>query len=266
MNHPNIGGIYGLEEANGITALVMELVEGEDSRERIARGAIPLDEALPIAKQIAEALEAAHEQGIIHRDLKPANIKAAPRRHREGARLRLGEGDGTECIGGADAVAVTDDYVTRDDRDGVILGTAAYMRPEQARGKAVDKRSDIWAFGCVLYEMLTGKRAFAGDEVADTLAKVLDAHPDWLALGVALPLRVRELLHRCLEKDARRRLRDIGDALADLQDVATRVEYRATGSTPDPACAGGEWRGRANYPVARACRRWRRRLAYHRTT
>ena len=235
LNHPNIGGIYGLEEANGITALVMELVEGDDLSQRIGRGAIPLDEALPIAKQIAEALEAAHEQGIIHRDLKPANIKVRPDRTVKVLDFGLAKALEPSSSAGVDATAsptITSPAMMTG--VGVLLGTAAYMSPEQARGKAVDKRSDIWAFGCVLYEMLTGKRAFAGDEVADTLAKVLEAHPDWLALGAAVPLRVRELLHRCLEKDARRRLRDIGDALADLQDVATAsVEYRATGSTPN---------------------------------
>ena len=248
LNHPHIAAIFGLEEgptgaASHVRALVLEFVDGETLADRIARGAIPIDEALPIAKQIAEALEAAHEHGIIHRDLKPANIKITP----EGTIKVLDFGlaklaEPAPMASGSsrnDAEMTASPTITSPAMMtgvGVLLGTAAYMSPEQARGKTVDKRSDIWAFGCVLYEMLTGRRAFAGDEVADTLAKILEAHPDWLALGAAAPLRVRELLHRCLEKDARRRLRDIGDALADLQDVATTsVEYRATGSTPNPS-------------------------------
>ena len=216
LNHPHIAAIYGLEKSAGMHALVMELVEGEDLSQRIARGAIPLDEALPIAKQIAEALEAAHEQGIIHRDLKPANIKVRARRHGEGARLRPGEGDGAG--GGVRRRAcrmsptITTPAMTQ---AGMILGTAAYMSPEQARGKAVDKRADIWAFGCVLYEMLTGTRAFEGEDVSDTLAARAEDEPDWTALpcdDTAAGSPAAAPLPR--EGSPARGLRDIADARA----------------------------------------------------
>ena len=165
LNHPNIAHIHGLEEVGGVRALVMELVEGDDLSQRIAPGAIPLDEALPIAKQIAEALEAAHEQGIIHRDLKPANVKVRDRRHGQGAGFRLGKG--ARPAVGPDQDAMNSPTLTaRATQQGLIIGTAAYMAPEQARGRAVDRRADIWAFGVVLYEMLSGKRPFAGDDVS----------------------------------------------------------------------------------------------------
>src|SRR5467141_2762390 len=172
LNHPHIAAIYGLEESDGVTALVMELVEGEDLSQRIARGAIPIDEALPIAKQIAEALEAAHEQGIIHRDLKPANIKIRA----DGVVKVLDFGLAKAMDAGAGSTSlsmsptITSPAMTQ---AGMILGTAAYMSPEQAKGRAVDKRSDVWAFGAVLYEMLTGQRVFGGEDVSDTLANVL---------------------------------------------------------------------------------------------
>src|SRR5712671_1659320 len=181
LNHPNVAHIHGLEESDGVRALVMELVEGEDLAQRIARGAIPIDEALPIAKQIAEALEAAHEQGIIHRDLKPANIKV-----RDDGTVKVldfGLAKALDVVPAAgdlsDSPTMTSPAMTG---MGVILGTAAYMSPEQAKGKPADKRSDIWAFGCVLYEMLTGRRAFAGDDVSDVFASVLAREPDWTRL------------------------------------------------------------------------------------
>src|SRR5262245_411300 len=201
LSHPNIGGIHGLAEANGVTALVLELVDGPTLAERIALGPIPPDEALPIAQQIADALEAAHDQGIVHRDLKPANIKLRP--------------DGTVKVldfGLAKAV-VTDSGATLPSdlsptittpaatRLGTVMGTAAYMSPEQARGKAIDKRTDVWAFGCVLYEMLTGRRAFAGDEVSDVMASILIREPDLDAVPAGTPPAVRRLLRRCLQKD-----------------------------------------------------------------
>src|SRR5678815_1643715 len=183
LNHPHIAAIYGFEKSTGSHALVMELVEGEDLSQRIARGAIPLEEALPIANQIAEALEAAHEQGIIHRDLKPANIKV-----RDDGTVKVldfGLAKLADSVGGAGphtgsaalslSPTMTSPAMTQ---MGVILGTAAYMSPEQAKGRPADKRGDIWAFGCVLYEMLSGKRAFEGDDVADTLAAVLRGSPD----------------------------------------------------------------------------------------
>ena len=220
LNHPNIAGIYGLEESGGMTALVMELVEGDDLSQRIGRGAIPLDEALPIAKQIAEALEAAHEQGIIHRDLKPANIKLRS----DGtvkvldfglAKAVQASGSGLQAPGElTQSPTITSPAMTQ---AGMILGTAGYMAPEQARGKTVDKRADIWAFGVVLFEVLTGARAFAGDDVSDVLASVLAREPDL----TAVPPGVRHLLARCLEKDPRKRLRDIGDAMSLVHAAET---------------------------------------------
>jgi len=232
LNHPNIAQIYGIGEAGveGQTAassrppqfLVMELVEGEDLSGRISRGPVPNDEALAIAQQIADALEAAHEQGIVHRDLKPANIKVRA----EGAVkvLDFGLAKALDSMAGSaspfagrelsDSPTITNPVPMT--RAGVILGTAAYMAPEQARGKSVDKRTDIWAFGCVLYEMLTGRRAFDGETVTDVLAAVVNKNPDWSALPAATPPSVRRLLERCLTKDPKQRLRDIGDARFEL--------------------------------------------------
>ena len=213
LNHPNIAHIHGLEESAGVRALVMELVEGEDLSQRIARGAIPVDEALPIAKQVAEALEAAHEQGIIHRDLKPANIKVRP----DGTVKVLDFGLAkalepmTERIDATGSPTITSPAMTH---AGMILGTAGYMAPEQARGKPVDRRTDIWAFGCVLYEMLTGKRAYEGEEVSDTLAMILRGEPDWSPVSPPL----RRLLRACLDKDRKQRLQAIGDYRLLLDD------------------------------------------------
>src|SRR5260221_7023382 len=216
LNHPNIAVIYGLEESAGTTALVMELVEGDDLSQRIARGAIPIDEALLVAKQIADALEAAHEQGIIHRDLKPANIRVRADGTVKVLDFGLAKATdvGASGPGGPGGLTMSPTLAMHATQAGMILGTAAYMAPEQARGRDVDKRADIWAFGCVLYEMLTGRRAFDGDHVTDTLASIVRDDPD---LGGAAP-HVRRLLRRCLEKDPKKRLRDIGDAW-DLLDA-----------------------------------------------
>jgi Tol biopolymer transport system component len=219
LNHPNIAHIYGLEESGGVCALVMELVAGDDLSQRIARGAIPLDDALPIAKQIAQALEAAHEQGIIHRDLKPANIKM--RSDGTVKVLDFGLAKAVEPAAGtspsgSDSPTITTPAMTQ---AGMILGTAAYMSPEQVRGTTVDKRADIWAFGCVLYEILTGARLFAGDSVPETLGLIFSRQPDLATLPAATPARVRTLIVRCLVKDPRQRLRDIGDARLDLEDA-----------------------------------------------
>ena len=210
LNHPNIAAIYGLEDADGSKALVMELVEGPTLADRIAQGAIPIDEALPIAKQIAEALEAAHEQGIIHRDLKPANVKVRP----DGTVKVLDFGlakalEPTSAMspGMSQAPTITTPAMTQ---AGMILGTAAYMSPEQARGKTVDKRSDIWAFGCVLFEMLVGRRAFEDEDVSMTLSKVLQREPDFDALPAVVPAHVRQTLRLCLRKPLKERLPDIG--------------------------------------------------------
>ena len=217
LNHPNIAAIYGLEEADQTKALVMELVEGPTLADRIAQGAIPVDEALPIAKQIAEVLEAAHEQGIIHRDLKPANIKLRT----DGVVKVLDFGlakalEPTSAMspGLSQAPTITTPAMTQ---AGMILGTAAYMSPEQAKGKTVNKRSDVWAFGAVLFEMLTGKRAFLGDDVSDTLALVLKFDPEWDLLPADAPSRIRQVIRTCLQKDPKQRFHDIADVRLALE-------------------------------------------------
>jgi serine/threonine protein kinase len=228
LNHPHIGAIYGVEESNGIRALVLELVEGPTLSDRIAQGAIPLDEALPIARQIAEALEAAHEQGVIHRDLKPANIKLRPDGVVKVLDFGLAKLAEARAASGAVGVSQSPTITTPAMMTGVgmILGTAAYMSPEQAKGRPADKRSDVWAFGCVLYEMLTRERAFAGEDVSDTLASVLRGEPNWSALPTETT-HLTSVLQRCLEKDVKRRLRDIADVKLLLEapppsQVATR--------------------------------------------
>ena len=217
LNHPHIGAIYGLEETDGIRGLVLELVEGATLAERLALGPLPIQEALTLARQIAEALEAAHEKGIVHRDLKPANIKITPDDTVKVLDFGLAKVFGSEGSG-RDAVQMP--TITIDEtREGVIAGTAAYMSPEQARGKPVDKRTDIWAFGGVLYEMLTGRRAFRGETVSDTIAAILEHEPDWSALPAQTPVSIRRLLQRCLEKDPKRRLRDVGDARLEIEEA-----------------------------------------------
>jgi serine/threonine protein kinase/Tol biopolymer transport system component len=218
LNHPNIAAIYGVEDASGIPALVMELVDGPTLADRIVRGPIPIDEALPIARQIAEALEAAHEQGIIHRDLKPANIKVRP----DGAVkvLDFGLAKALDPAAGQSVSATSSPTVTMHaTRAGVILGTAAYMAPEQARGRAVDRRVDIWAFGVVLYEMLCGTRLFRGEAISDTLALVLTNDPDWTRLPPNTPEPIQRLLRRCLDKDPKRRLASASDARLEIDDA-----------------------------------------------
>jgi len=217
LNHPNIAQIHGLEESAGVRALVMELVDGEDLAQRIGRGPIPLDDALPIARQIAEALDAAHQHGIVHRDLKPANIKLRP----DGTVKVLDFGLAKALDGPASVADLSQSPTVpvQGTRAGVILGTAAYMSPEQARGRPLDKRTDIWAFGCVSYEMLTGRPAFAGDTLSDTIAAILGREPDWKALPGSTPQRLRDLLRRCLHKDPKRRLHDIADAGIEIDEV-----------------------------------------------
>ena len=220
LNHPNIAHIHGLEEADGVTALVLELVEGEDLAQRIARGVIPLDEALPIARQIAAALEAAHEQGIIHRDLKPANVKVRP----DGTVkiLDFGLAKAMDPQGASSANAMMSPTLSMHaTQAGIILGTAAYMSPEQAAGKAVDRRSDLWAFGVVLLEMLTGRQVFGGETVSHVLASVLKDAPDWTALPPHTPAAIRQLLRRCLEKERQRRLDSAADARLEIEDALT---------------------------------------------
>jgi eukaryotic-like serine/threonine-protein kinase len=224
LNHPSIAAIYHIEEVDGVPALVMELVEGETLADRIARGPIPLDEALPIAKQIAEALEAAHEQGIIHRDLKPSNIKVTPDgvvKVLDFGLAKLNESNTSNVPNGPNALSMSPTITSPAMMTGVglLLGTAAYMAPEQAKGRPADKRSDIWAFGCVLYEMLTGRRAFGGSDVSDTLAAVLRGEPDWGALPADTPTPVRGMLRRCLQKDRTLRLQAVGDARIEIHDA-----------------------------------------------
>ncbi len=228
LNHPHIAAIYGFEKSTGLHALVMELVEGEDLSRRIARGAIPLDEALPIARQIAEALEAAHEQGIVHRDLKPANIKV--RADGMVKVLDFGLAKAMDPVAASSAAAMDTPTITSPAMTmrGMILGTAAYMSPEQAKGKPVDRRTDVWAFGAVLYETLTGHRAFKGEDTTDTIAAVVSKEPDWTALPANTPAVIRKLLRRCLEKDRKRRLDSAADARLEIEDALTSPSAEST--------------------------------------
>jgi serine/threonine protein kinase/WD40 repeat protein len=217
LNHPHIAAIYGLEEADGVKALVMELVEGPTLAERIARGPIPLDEALPVAKQITEALEAAHEKGIIHRDLKPANIKLRADGMVKVLDFGLAKSFEQTLPDDLTRAAVVQSPAAT--VAGVIMGTAAYMSPEQARGKAVDKRTDIWAFGCVLFEMLTGQKPFDGETLTDIVAAIVKNEPDWRALAPGTPAAVQSVIVRCLRKDPVQRLRDIADGRFQIEEV-----------------------------------------------
>ena len=217
LNHPNIGSIYGLEEAEGVKALVLELVEGPTLADRIKQGPIPIDEALPIAKQIAEALEAAHEQGVIHRDLKPANIKVKADGTVKVLDFGLAKAFQPDAGDTSLSASPTISLTAAATQMGMVIGTAAYMSPEQASGNAVDKRVDVWAFGVVLYEMLAGQRLFSGKDVSHTLAYVLTKDIDWAALSTDTPDTLRRLLRRCLERDPRKRMRDIGEARIELE-------------------------------------------------
>jgi Tol biopolymer transport system component len=245
LNHPNIATIHGLEQSGGTSYLVMELVPGETLAERVKAGPLGIEEALKIAVQIAEALEAAHEKGIIHRDLKPANVKVTPEGKVKVLDFGLAKafaGDtSTEDIGNSPTLSRAATM------QGVILGTAAYMSPEQARGKAVDKRTDIWAFGCVLYELLTGKQAFHGEDITEILASVVKSEPDWTALPAALPAKGRDLLRHCLQKDKRLRLRDAGDAQIEIQEALAAPAIMAA---PTAAPAIRSWRERLAWAAA----------------
>ena len=226
LNHPNIATIYGLEQSGGVSCLVMELVPGDTLDDRIKRdGAVPVDEALGIARQIAEALEAAHDKGIIHRDLKPANVKLTPDGKVKVLDFGLAKAFGDDAS--AQDISNSPTLSRAATMQGVILGTAAYMSPEQARGRAVDKRTDIWAFGVVLYELLTGKRLFTGEDVTETLASVVKDQPD---LG-EVPPKARRLLERCLEKNPKKRLRDIGDAGLLLETAPAAPEPAVPAAT-----------------------------------
>ncbi len=272
LNHPNIAAIYGIEEAPprvsgqaAVRALVMELVDGSTLAERIARGPVPIDEAIAIASQIAEALAAAHEQGVIHRDLKPANIKiktdgtvkvldfglakavGSPDTSSAGPNFSSSAGPNVSSSVGpnfssappaplSQSPTITAPAMTQ---VGVPLGTAAYMSPEQAKGKPADKRSDVWAFGCVFYEMLTGQRAFAEDDVSETLAAVLKSQPDWTRIPDDVPQAIRTLIQRCLLKDRRHRVADISAATFVLRDLG---DLGARPITPGTVASRSRWR------------------------
>jgi serine/threonine protein kinase len=232
LNHPHIAAIYGFEEAKGHRFLVLELVEGETLKARLDRGALLIEDSLETCRQVAEGLEAAHEKGIVHRDLKPGNIMITP----EGkvkildfglARAYTGETTGVDI---ANSPTITAQMT----EPGVILGTAAYMSPEQARGRSVDKRADIWAFGCVLYECLTGKRAFQGETVSDTLAQILKGEPDWNALPAKMPAVAKALIRRCLQKNPKNRWHDIGDVRIEIEEAGSQPTEEDAGIRPFP--------------------------------
>jgi serine/threonine-protein kinase len=224
VNHPGIAAIYGVEDLEGVPCIVMELVPGETLSGKLAGGALSVEESLAIARQIAEALEAAHEEGLVHRDLKPANIKVTPNGRVKVLDLGLAKVMETPSSGELSSFPT---QVVEETRPGVILGTLEFMSPEQARGKPVDKRTDIWAFGCVLFEMLSGCRPFAGETASDVIAAVLSSEPEWGALPAETPSRIRDLLTRCLRKDRSDRLRDIGDARIEI-DRALEEEKSGT--------------------------------------
>jgi Tol biopolymer transport system component len=242
LNHPNICAIYGLEEADGLRFLILELVDGETLSQKLAKlpmlnsqaSGLPIHEALRLARQIAEALEVAHEKGIVHRDLKPANVAISTDGVVKVLDFGLAKPASAEASG-PDPIDGT--------RDGMILGTAAYMSPQQARGQVVDKRADIWAFGCVLYEMLTGRVAFAGETVSDTIGKILEREPDWSAVPATTPAVIQRLLRRCLAKDPKQRLRDIGDVRIEIDavDEVSSGISAATVAPPAPAKSRAPW-------------------------
>src|SRR4051812_21616635 len=243
LNHPHIGAIYGLENIDGAAALILELVEGPTLADRLTRGQLPIAEALAIARQLADALDTAHEKGIVHRDLKPGNIVLQSTANAAGVpssavRTKMLDFGLAKTM----AVAADGDLTQRPTgslagtEGGRIFGTPAYMSPEQARGQAVDKRTDIWAFGCVLFEMLSGRRAFAGDTISDTFVSILERNPEWAALPAETPAPIRTLLERCLRKDPRSRLHDIADARIELDEGSQPLA--STTSAPDAAAPG----------------------------
>ncbi len=240
LQHPNVATLYGLERQDGQPFLVMELVEGETLAERIARGPLALDEAVPVFSQIADGLAAAHDRGLVHRDLKPANVKITPEGQVKVLDFGLAKAVDEKSTGSGSVDLTQSPTLTAGaTAAGVLLGTAAYMSPEQVKGRPVDRRTDVWAWGCCFYEALTGKRAFEGDDVTDILASVLRDEPDWSALPSDLPDRVLRLLLRTLEKDPRERRRDLGDVRLDLHDL--RLET-------SPTTSGESSEGRARWP------------------
>jgi serine/threonine-protein kinase len=243
LNHPGIAAIYGIAEHDGLLALVLELVEGQDLSERIRRGPLPVDEALDVGRKIAEALEEAHERGIVHRDLKPSNVKLTPDGKVKVLDFGLAKAFSDDPSDPANPKLSDSPTLTRQGTQaGMVMGTASYMSPEQARGKPVDKRTDVWAFGVVLYEMLTGKRLFDGETVSDVLASVLRSELDWTAIPATTPLPARRLLERCLERDPKRRLRDIGEARLALEGAPTLSRLEMAPISGEVAAAPGRER------------------------
>jgi serine/threonine protein kinase len=232
LSHPNLGIIHELKEVDGARYLILELIEGETLAQRIDRGPIPVSETLDIALQIARGVAAAHDRGIVHRDLKPANIKITPEGHAK--ILDFGLAKIYEAVDAPQHISLSPTFAADPTAVGVILGTAAYMSPEQARGKEVDRRADVWAFGCILFEMLTGRQTFAnGETLSDTLAGILVHEPDLQALPSATPPKVRALVERCLRKDERRRIRDMGDVRLALEEA--RSESATSAAAPTDA-------------------------------
>ena len=241
LNHPNIGSIYGLEEAEGVRALVLELVEGPTLADRIRQGPIPIDEALPIAKQIAEALEAAHEQGVIHRDLKPANIKVKDDGTVKVLDFGLAKAFQPDAGDPNMSMSPTISLTAAATQMGMVIGTAAYMSPEQAKGKTVGKQADVWAFGAVLFEMLSGKRPFTGDDLSETLARVIDREPDWATLPDSVPPVLSIFIRRCLQKNPKKRIRDIGDVSLAMEGAFETI-VPAGEATVAPGAVQPTWR------------------------
>ncbi len=225
LNHANIAHVFGMAEAAGVRGIVMELAEGRTLAQMLARGALPIDEALRTARQIAEALETAHDRGIVHRDLKPANVMLTPDGVVKVLDFGLAKALNAGPEANLDAATFTSPAMTR---AGIILGTAAYMSPEQARGRAVDARTDIWAFGCVLFEMLTGRPPFDGETVTDILGAIVHKEPEWSLLPGTLPDSLRRILERCLAKDQKQRLRSIADVRLEIQDLLARPRPTAS--------------------------------------
>ena len=269
LNHPNIAQIYGIEESPSsgsrqasVRALVLELVEGSTLAERISKGPLPLDDALAIAKQIAEALEAAHEAGVIHRDLKPANIKVREDGTVKVLDFGLAKAFQPDAVDPNMSMSPTISLTAAATQMGMVIGTAAYMAPEQAKDKPVDKRADVWAFGAVLYEMLTGRKPFAGDDVSTTLARVIEREPDWDALPAGVPPVLTIFLHRCLAKDPKQRVHDVADVRLAMEgafetkvvppseSVGTASLRRVGAMTAGRHRSCDGWRDRDGYLVA----------------
>src|SRR4051794_7381114 len=253
LNHPHIAAIYGFDEAAGTQFLVLELVQGETLAERLTRGPIPVDEAIAIARQIAEALAAAHEKGIIHRDLKPANIAVSGHGQVKVLDFGLAKLVAAPAAAGSSSVSMSPTLTTPAMMTGVgmILGTAAYMAPEQAKGREADQRCDVWAFGCVVYEMLTAKRAFEGEDITDTIASIMRGEPDWTALPADTPPHLRLLLESCLTKDRQQRAADI--AVVQFL-LGARMAVASVAALPQVVSATSIWRGAMPWAItAVAC-------------